>query len=66
MDEATITHVTEIVRSKGTDAWWEMELVDLMPDQYKHRADSLIKGTDTMVGPGPGGKGQGARRGRVG
>eukprot|EP00740_Mantoniella_antarctica_P011531 CAMPEP_0181385712 /NCGR_PEP_ID=MMETSP1106-20121128/22716_1 /TAXON_ID=81844 /ORGANISM="Mantoniella antarctica, Strain SL-175" /LENGTH=1100 /DNA_ID=CAMNT_0023505811 /DNA_START=222 /DNA_END=3524 /DNA_ORIENTATION=- len=48
MDEATITHVTEIVRSKGTDAWWEMELVDLLPDQYKHRADSLIKGTDTM------------------
>jgi isoleucyl-tRNA synthetase len=27
MDEATIKHVTEIVRAKGTDAWWEMELV---------------------------------------
>ena len=21
--------------AKGTDAWWEMELVDLLPDEYK-------------------------------
>lgn len=48
MDERTIKHVTEIVRAKGTDAWWEMELVDLLPDEYKDRADSLVKGFDTM------------------
>ena len=48
MDKATIEHVTEIVRTKGTDAWWELELVDLLPDQYKDKADSLVRGTDTM------------------
>ena len=48
MDERTIKHVTEIVREKGTDAWWEMDLVDLLPEEYKDRADSLVRGTDTM------------------
>jgi len=48
MDKETIEHVTEIVRTKGTDAWWELDLVDLLPDGYKDKADSLVKGTDTM------------------
>ena len=48
MDERTIKHVTEIVREKGTDAWWELDLVDLLPEEYKDRADSLVRGTDTM------------------
>ena len=48
MDESTIKHVTEIVRAKGTDAWWEMETEDLLPEQHKAKAASLRKGTDTM------------------
>ena len=48
MDAATIAHVTEIVREKGTDAWWELDIADLLPEEYKDRADALTKGTDTM------------------
>ena len=48
MDEATIAHVTEIVRTKGTDAWWELDIADLLPEQYKDKAATLVKGTDTM------------------
>jgi isoleucyl-tRNA synthetase len=48
MDASVITHVTTIVREKGTDAWWEMSTVDLLPDEHKAKAASLTKGTDTM------------------
>ena len=48
MNKQTIEHLTEIIREKGTDAWWEMEVVDLLPEEYKDRADTLVRGTDTM------------------
>ena len=48
MDESIITHVTAIVKEKGTDAWWEMELEDLLPGEHKAKAATLTKGTDTM------------------
>ena len=48
MDASVIEHVTNIVREKGTDAWWEMDVVDLLPEEHKAKAASLKKGTDTM------------------
>jgi hypothetical protein len=36
-------YVTEIIREKGTDAWWEMELVDLLPPEHRDKAESLVK-----------------------
>ena len=48
MDASTIEHVTEIVREKGTDAWWESPIEDLLPAEHKAKAASLTKGTDTM------------------
>ena len=35
MDEAIITHFTEIVRKRGCDAWWEMEVEELLPEEHK-------------------------------
>ena len=48
MDAATVAHVTAIVREKGTDAWWESPIEDLLPEEHKAKAGSLTKGTDTM------------------
>eukprot|EP00959_Pyramimonas_sp_CCMP1952_P083944 1755514-Pyramimonas_sp.AAC.2 len=38
----------QIVAEKGTDAWFYLELADLLPEEYKHLAPTLRKGTDTM------------------
>ncbi len=48
MDEATIAHVEAVVRAHGSDAWWTMEVADLLPPAYKERAGEYVKGTDTM------------------
>ncbi|GAB5364954.1 hypothetical protein AAMO2058_001014700 [Amorphochlora amoebiformis] len=50
MNDETIQHVKEIVREKGTDAWWELSLEELMPESYQEEAKSgkWRKGTDTM------------------
>jgi isoleucyl-tRNA synthetase len=48
MDEAIITHFTEIVRKRGTDAWWEMDIEELLPEEHKAKAGDLVRGSDTM------------------
>jgi len=48
MDESIITHFTEIVRTRGTDAWWELEVEDLLPEQHKAKANDYVRGSDTM------------------
>jgi len=48
MDESIISYVKEIVRKEGTDAWFMKDIVDLLPDEHKQKANSLRKGTDTM------------------
>ena len=48
MDRAVIARIVEIVREKGSDAWWELDVADLLPEEYKSQAGGLRKGTDTM------------------
>ena len=48
MTEVTIRHVAEIVRERGTDAWWEMSVEELLPPGLRHQAPNLKKGQDTM------------------
>ena len=48
MDEAIITHFTEIVRKRGCDAWWEMEVEELLPEEHKAKAGDYVRGSDTM------------------
>lgn len=48
MTEETISHVQQIVAEHGTDAWWEREVVDLLPEKFQHMAEDLRKGEDTM------------------
>ncbi len=46
LNEETIAYVQAIVAEKGSDAWWELSVDELLPEQYRGRA--YRKGTDTM------------------
>lgn len=48
LTEETIAHVQKIVAEKGSDAWWEMSVAELLPEKYRKDADKYRKGTDTM------------------
>jgi isoleucyl-tRNA synthetase len=46
LNEETIKHVQAIIAEKGSDAWWELPVQELLPEKYHDRA--YRKGTDTM------------------
>ena len=48
LDEDTLEHIQSIFAEQGSDAWWKLDVVDLLPDKYKSEADKWTKGTDTM------------------
>jgi len=48
LPEETIAHVQAIVASEGSDAWWELPIEELLPEQYRNNGRSYRKGTDTM------------------
>jgi isoleucyl-tRNA synthetase len=48
LDEDTLNHIQSIFAEHGSDAWWKMDVSDLLPDKYKDQADKWTKGTDTM------------------
>ncbi|KAH7430813.1 hypothetical protein KP509_08G016200 [Ceratopteris richardii] len=48
MTQETISHVQEIIRQKGSDAWWYLEVQDLLPEEFRKEADQYIRGNDTM------------------
>ncbi len=48
MTQETIAHVQAIVAEKGSDAWWEMSVEELLPAAYRNDGKTYQKGTDTM------------------
>jgi len=44
----TIAHVQGIIAQKGSDAWWELSVAELLPETYRNNGKSYRKGTDTM------------------
>jgi isoleucyl-tRNA synthetase len=48
LNEETINHVQAIIAEKGSDAWWELSVEELLPESYRHNGKSYRKGTDTM------------------
>ncbi len=48
MTQETIAHVQAIVAEKGSDAWWEMSVEELLPEPYRSDQKTYVKGTDTM------------------
>ena len=48
MTEETIEHITGVIAAKGSDAWYQMPVEELLPERLRHKADQLDKGQDTM------------------
>ena len=48
LNEETIDYVKAIVAEKGSDAWWELPVEELLPEQYRNNGRTYRKGTDTM------------------
>ena len=48
LTEETINHVRAIIAEKGSDAWWELSVEELLPESYRHNGRKYRKGTDTM------------------
>ena len=48
MTEETIEHITGVIAAKGSDAWYQMPVEELLPERLRHQADQLDKGQDTM------------------
>ncbi|MCU0552637.1 MAG: isoleucine--tRNA ligase, partial [Leptolyngbya sp. Prado105] len=46
MNEETIAYVQAIIAEKGSDAWWELSIAELLPEKYHGK--QYRKGTDTM------------------
>ncbi|ERN42331.1 isoleucyl-tRNA synthetase [Rubidibacter lacunae KORDI 51-2] len=44
----TVAHVRDIIRDRGSDAWWELPVADLLPEPYRSNGRTYRKGTDTM------------------
>ncbi|CAK9029977.1 Ribonucleoside-diphosphate reductase small chain B (Ribonucleoside-diphosphate reductase R2B subunit) (Ribonucleotide reductase small subunit B), partial [Durusdinium trenchii] len=43
-----ISHVREIIEERGSNAWFELSIAELLPEQYRDSADEYERGTDTM------------------
>lgn len=48
MTEETISHIRDIFAQKGSDAWWEMSVEELLPETYRHNGRKYRRGFDTM------------------
>ena len=48
LTEETINHVKGIIDEKGSDAWWELSVEELLPESYRNNGRTYRKGTDTM------------------
>ncbi len=48
LNEETINHVKDIIREKGSDAWWELSVEELLPESYGNNGKVYRKGMDTM------------------
>ncbi|MDB9316045.1 isoleucine--tRNA ligase [Spirulina sp. CS-785/01] len=48
LTQETINHVQEIIAEKGSDAWWELSVEELLPEKYRNNGKTYRKGTDTM------------------
>ena len=44
----TLNHVQAIIAEKGSDAWWELPIAELLPEPYRSNGREYRKGTDTM------------------
>eukprot|EP00850_Spirogloea_muscicola_P001335 SM000005S17132 [mRNA] locus=s5:354830:362126:+ [translate_table: standard] len=48
MNQSTIAHIQSVIAEKGSDAWFQLPVEDLLPEEHRAAAVEYCKGTDTM------------------
>jgi len=48
LTEESIAHIQAIFAEKGSDAWWELSVDELLPASYHNNGHTYRKGQDTM------------------
>jgi isoleucyl-tRNA synthetase len=48
LNAETISYVKAIIAEKGSDAWWELSVAELLPETYRNNGHTYRKGMDTM------------------
>jgi len=48
INNSTITHIKEVFRQHGTDAWWTMDTQQLLPEPYRSEWSLWVRGNDTI------------------
>jgi isoleucyl-tRNA synthetase len=48
LNAETIAYAKAIIAAKGSDAWWELSVAELLPEAYRNNGRTYRKGTDTM------------------
>jgi isoleucyl-tRNA synthetase len=48
LNKETIDRVQAIIAEKGSDAWWELSVEELLPESYRQNGRTYRKGMDTM------------------
>lgn len=48
LTEETINHVQQIIAERGSDAWWQLDVAELLPKKYLSNGHKYRKGMDTM------------------
>ena len=43
LTESTINHVQAIIAEKGSDAWWELSVEELLPEEYRNNGKTYRK-----------------------
>lgn len=48
LNAETIDRVQAIIADRGSDAWWELSVEELLPESYRNNGRTYRKGMDTM------------------
>lgn len=48
INEETLAHIQQIFAERGSDAWWELSELELLPEPYRSNGRQYRKGQDTM------------------
>ncbi|MEA5418030.1 isoleucine--tRNA ligase [Spirulina sp. CCNP1310] len=48
LNAETIAHIQGIIAERGSDAWWELSVEELLPPSYRNNGKTYRKGMDTM------------------
>ncbi len=48
LNAETIDHIEALFAARGSDAWWELSVAELLPEAYRNNGRQYRKGTDTM------------------